>query len=97
MAGGEILQKGQRKEKRQQKNTKKLTKRAGKLTVTQGENTEIFARKALKICKMQKSAKCHRLNTAKCYENTNFEYTKEYTKYIKDTYYNKNHQIISSK
>ena len=34
---------------------------------------------------------------AKCYENTNSEYTTEYTKHIKDTYKNKNHQLISSK
>ena len=33
-----------------------------------------------------KSAKCHRLNMAKCYANTNSEYTIEYTKHIKDTY-----------
>ena len=36
--------------------------------------------------KLQKSAKCHRLNTAKCYENTNSEYTIEYTKHITNTY-----------
>ena len=34
--------------------------------------------------KLQKSAKCHRLNTAKCYENS--EYTIEYTKHITSTY-----------
>ena len=36
--------------------------------------------------KLQKSAKCHRLNTAKCYENTNSEYTIEYTKHITNAY-----------
>ena len=46
----------------------------------QGKYTELSARKALK------STKCHRLNTAKGYKNTNFEYTIEYIKYrIKDT------------
>ena len=51
-ASGGTLQKGQKKEKRQQKDTKKLTKRAVKSAATQGENTEISTRKALKICKM---------------------------------------------
>ena len=55
-------------------------KRAGKLAPAQGENTEISAWKALKI------RKCHRLNTAKCYENTNSEYTIEYTKHTTNTY-----------
>ena len=45
------------------------------------EHAEISARKALK------STKCHRLNTAKYYENTNSQYTTEYTKQIKDTYF----------
>ena len=70
------------------KDAKKLTKRTGKSVAAQGENTEISARKALKIRKMPML-----LNTAKCYENTNLEYTK----HIKDTYYNKNHQKMSSK
>ena len=50
-AVGETLQKGQQKnrERRQWKNAKKLTKkRVGKLAPAQGENTEIFAWKALK-------------------------------------------------
>ena len=40
------------KKKKKKKDAKKLTKRAGKSAATQGENTEISARKALKILKM---------------------------------------------
>ena len=70
-AVGETLQKGQQKkrDRRQWKDNKKLTKkRVGKSAVAHGENTEISAGNALKI------HKCHRLNTAKCYKNTNSEY-----------------------
>ena len=41
----------------------------------QGKYTESSAREVLKI-----RTKCHRLNTAKGYKNTTFEYTIEYTK-----------------
>ena len=71
----ETLQKGQKK-KRETSGNKKMPrnwqKRSGKSLAAQGENTEISTRKGLKICK------CHQLNTAKCYENTNSEYTIEY-------------------
>ena len=50
------------------------------IPAAQGENTEISAGKALKI------RKCHWLNRTKCYENTNCEYTMEYTKHITNTY-----------
>ena len=55
-------------------------KRAEKSAAAQGENTEISAGKALKI------RNCHRLNTLKCYESTDSEYTIEYTKHITNTY-----------
>ena len=55
-------------------------KMAGKSVAAQGENTEMSTRKALKICK------CQQLSTAKCYENTNSEYTIEHTKHITNTY-----------
>ena len=73
--------------------SKRLTKKTGKSAATGGENVEISARKALKICKMPPTVYNKMLQIA-----TNFEYTIEYTiKHIKGTYYNKNHQIISSK
>ena len=77
------LQKRQQKKERQgAKYAKKLTKKkmAGKSVAAQGENTEISTRKALKICN------CQQLSTAKCYENTNSEYTIEHTKHITNTY-----------
>ena len=81
---GETLQKGQQKKREtgsNEKMSRNWQKRVAKLAAAQGENTEISARKALKICK------CHWLNKAKCYKNTNSEYTIiEYTKHITNTY-----------
>ena len=80
------------RDRRQRKDAKKLTKKkAGKSAAVQGENTEISAGKTLKI------RKYYRLNTSKCYQNTDSGYTIEHTKHITNTYWNKNHQMISSK
>ena len=66
--------KKKKRDKRQRKDTDKLTKRGQEnWRLHRVKILDLSARKALKI------RKCHRLNTAKCYENTNSEYIIEYT------------------
>ena len=79
----ETLRKWQAATKRTSGNEKMprtAKKGVGKLTAAQGENTELSARKTAKV------RKSHRLNTAKCFENKNSEYTIEYTKNITNIY-----------
>ena len=59
-AGGETLQKGQKKRQASTNKCQETDKKAGKSAATQSENTEIYAKKALKIRKMPPT-KCSKM------------------------------------